>query len=159
MWQYRYPIAQLIADFKYHRHYSYGHNLAKAASIRFASAYLNEQYPDFLVPTPLHWRRRLMRGFNQSEQLAATLSSSLQIPVAPLLKRPQYTAPQQSLNRPQRQQNLRGAFSVSGNVEGKRLAIIDDVMTTGATATEISRCLLQAGAAEIHIWCLARTPH
>ncbi|MFA7555378.1 MAG: phosphoribosyltransferase family protein [Spongiibacteraceae bacterium] len=158
VWLYHPPIAQLIGGFKYHKHYSYGRTLALAASGKFANAYSDTCLPDIIAPTPLHWWRQFKRGFNQSAHLAEQLSSSLGIPLERPLQRHKTTAAQQSLNAKQRKQNLKGAFTVMGDVQGKTIAIVDDVMTTGATADEISRCLLAAGATEVHIWCLARTP-
>ena len=159
VWHYRPPIAQLISGFKYNNRYSYGQTLVKIMAEQLVSTHYGSHLPDLIVPTPLHWRRQLKRGFNQSQQLAHYLSSRLHVPLALAVKREKMTSPQQSLNARQRRQNLRGAFTVTGNVDGKRLALVDDVMTTGATVTEISRSLLAAGALEIHIWCLARTPH
>ncbi|MEE8058380.1 MAG: phosphoribosyltransferase family protein [Pseudomonadales bacterium] len=157
-WHYSPPIAQLISSFKYNHRYSYGHTLAKIMGFKLASAYTHNNLPDVIIATPLHWYRQLRRGFNQSEQLTQSLAKHLNIPPLRAVKRCKSTPPQQSLNARQRKQNLQGAFTVCADVTGKRLALVDDVMTTGATASEISRCLLKAGAAEIHIWCLARTP-
>ena len=157
-WHYRAPIAQLISGFKYNSHYSYGHTLAKIMTTRLVSAYIKQPFPDLVTAIPLHWTRRLKRGFNQSEQLARHYAKVLDITTAPTVKRCKATAPQQSLDALQRQQNLRGAFSAIADVTGRRIALVDDVMTTGATASEVSRCLLEAGAMEVHIWCLARTP-
>ncbi len=157
-WPYSPPIAQLISGFKYNRHYSYGQSLGKVLASKLASTYKHNNIPQLIVPTPLHWWRQLQRGFNQSEQLASCLSSQLQVPISRAVKRIKPTPPQQTLNAQQRRHNLQGVFTVTRPVRGKRLALVDDVMTTGATAAEISRCLLSAGALEVHVWCLARTP-
>ena len=158
IWEYHPPIAQLISAFKYNRQLSYGNVLFKIAASRFASAYYHSLYPDILTPVPLHWRRRLVRGFNQSELIAQHLAKQLHIPLMRTLKRTKSTASQQSLDANTRRRNLKGAFRVTEHVEGKVIAVVDDVMTTGATAEEISKCLLHAGAKQVHIWCLARTP-
>lgn len=157
-WLYAPPVAQLIAAFKYEQRLSYGETLAKINAKTLVSTYRQRQLPDLITPTPLHWRRHLQRGFNQSDLLAQHYAKQLNIPLQQLIKRDKATPPQQALNAKQRKQNLSNAFSVCGNVRGKSVALVDDVMTTGATATEISRCLLAAGAREVHIWCLARTP-
>lgn len=159
LWRYSPPIAQLIAGFKYSHHYSYGRSMAQMMAAALADNYHPADLPDQILPAPLHWTRRLKRGFNQSTQLATPIAARLHLPVCSPLKRIKSTPPQQSLGAARRQQNLRGAFAVCAEVTGQRLAIVDDVMTTGATAAEMSRCLLAAGAKEIHIWCLARTPH
>lgn len=159
IWLYQPPVAQLLSAFKYQKKLSYGHMLAKIASKQIASAYLPSALPEVLCPIPLHWRRHLQRGFNQSELLASRFSCYLDIPLAHHLCRRQSTPPQQGLNAKQRANNLRNVFSVQGDVRDKTIAVVDDVMTTGATAAEASHCLLAAGAKAVHIWCLARTPH
>jgi ComF family protein len=159
IWLYQPPVAQLIAAFKYHKKLSYGHMLTKMASKQIASAYLQAGLPDLLCPIPLHWRRRLQRGFNQSELLASGFAKHLDIPLHFHLSRYKSTPAQQGLNAKQRASNLRHVFRVQGDVRNKTIAVVDDVMTTGATATAASHCLLAAGAKAVHIWCLARTPH
>ncbi|ARN76349.1 hypothetical protein BST96_08885 [Oceanicoccus sagamiensis] len=154
---YQYPVAELIAGFKYNRQLSYGKVLSLTGLNGFVSAYTYE-FPDIITPIPLHWRRRLKRGFNQSEQIATYLAKGMDIPTLPLLQRSQFTPPQQQLDAQQRRQNLRGAFEATQNLAGQCVAVVDDVMTTGATATEVSKVLLEAGAGEVHIWVLARTP-
>ncbi|MEP5569263.1 MAG: ComF family protein [Halioglobus sp.] len=115
---------------------------------------------DVLIPVPLHWRRQWRRGFNQAELLAWELQR-----IYPwltvnthLLRRHQATGAQTGMDARQRSGNLRGAFTVTGRCDNLRVALIDDVMTTGATASEIAKGLKQAGAARVEIWCLARTP-
>ncbi len=154
---YQYPIAELIAGFKYKKQLSYGRTLSKIALKGFVSAYSGDM-PDIITATPLHWRRRLKRGFNQSEHIASYLAKALGIRSLPLLKRCQFTPPQQQLDAQQRRHNLSRAFAATSALKGQSVAVVDDVMTTGATATEISKVLLKAGAGEVHIWVLARTP-
>lgn len=114
---------------------------------------------DVLVPVPLHWRRRLQRGFNQSRELAGELGRELELPLAPgILKRVVDTPAQQGLDRRQRRRNLRRAFTVARPVAGRRIAVVDDVVTTAATSRALARVLLDAGAAGVEIWCVARTP-
>jgi ComF family protein len=159
IWFYQPPIAQLITSFKYESRLSYGKTLAKMGSTSLVGAYKQKILPSIICPIPLHWQRRFKRGFNQSEIIASVFSSQLKIPLDHLLVRSQATPHQLGLKAKQRRQNLSNAFAVTGEVTGKTIAVVDDVMTTGATATAASRCLLDAGAAEVHIWCLARTPH
>lgn len=155
---YQPPVSQLIAGFKYRGRYSYGRTLAaELAQCVDATAI------DALVPVPLHWRRRWTRGFNQAELIADELGRALALPVrGAWLRRLRATPPQQGLDAPARAGNLRGAFTLRAALReapaGLRLALIDDVVTTGATATELSRLLLDAGAATVQVWCLARTP-
>ncbi len=154
---YHYPVAELISGFKYNRQLSYGKVLCLADLDRFVSANTDNK-PDIITPIPLHWRRQLKRGFNQSEHIATYLAKGMGIPMQPLLKRSQFTQPQQQLDARQRRQNLHGAFEATRDLDGQCIAVVDDVMTTGATAAEVSKVLLEAGAAEVHIWVLARTP-
>lgn len=116
--------------------------------------------PDVIVPVPMHWRRKLSRGFNHCEQLAEQLGQSLQLPVFKGLRRIRNSPPQQGLSAAQRHRNLQGAFALQGkqSVEGLSIALLDDVITTGSTAEAISQLLLAAGARDVHIWSLARTP-
>jgi len=115
--------------------------------------------PDLIVPVPLHWKRRFVRGFNQSQWLANYLGQQLNISVDnKLLTRTRNTPPQQQLKRKQRQKNLKGAFQVNHTLNGQHIALIDDVVTTGSTASELARLLKKAGASRVDIWCLARTP-
>jgi ComF family protein len=118
---------------------------------------------DLLLPVPLHWRRLLWRGFNQAALLGLAIRSrETQLRSVPLrtnmLQRRRATPAQTSLNAQQRGANLQAAFRVRGDVRGLRVAVLDDVMTTGATANAIAEALKAAGAADVQLWCLARTP-
>jgi ComF family protein len=100
----------------------------------------------------------MRRGFNQAHALADMLSKATAIPVAPLVTRQGKVRPQKVLDRKTRFANLRGAFQCKARLSGETVAVIDDVITTGATAELLSECLLKAGAGSVHIWALARTP-
>ncbi len=115
---------------------------------------------DLLVPVPMHWRRLLRRGYNQAELLAARLAGQLPgTRMRPrLLRRQRATAAQSGMDARQRSHNLRGAFTVREPCDNLRIAVVDDVLTTGATASEAARALRAAGARQVEIWCLARTP-
>lgn len=95
-----------------------------------------------LVPVPLHWRRELRRGFNQAELIASELSKQTSMPMLKLLRRRRYTTTQTMLTRGERLKNLRGAFSVCGDLGGYRsIILIDDVFTTGSTSEECAQLL------------------
>src|SRR5215471_1051800 len=116
---------------------------------------------DALVPVPLHWRRLWARRFNQSAVLAATVSRQAGVPVAAdALKRVRPTAQQVGLSRTERAANVQGAFRVPGDgkaaVAGRRLVLIDDVLTSGATVDGCARALLRAGAANVDVLVFAR---
>ena len=105
--------------------------------------------PDRIVPVPLHRQRRLERGYNQSERLAAGLAAVLELPVeAERLTRPRPTRSQTALSKPERWRNVEAAFAVPdpGGVGGQRVLLVDDVLTTGATAVAAARALRSAGA-------------
>jgi ComF family protein len=112
-----------------------------------------------LVPVPLHPRRRRERGFNQAELLAQELSrrTRLEIAAAALVRR-RPTAPQTGLSAAERRANVRGAFAVRrrAQVAGRVVVLVDDVLTTGATATACARTLSAAGASEVRLLTVAR---
>ncbi len=117
---------------------------------------LEEFKADLLVPIPLFRRRLCQRGFNQSLLLARALRLE-GLPIATrLLRRVRETAPQSGLKAFQRRRNLRGAFALEKSLRGERVLLLDDVMTTGATARECSRVLLSGGAGAVAVAVLAR---
>jgi ComF family protein len=112
---------------------------------------------DVIVPVPLHPERHAERGFNQSAELARQLGRSLHLPVVESLAvRRRATRPQVGLHLAERRRNLAGAFG-AGPVAGLRVAIVDDVTTTGTTLQELASVLVQAGALAVDAWCVART--
>jgi len=116
---------------------------------------------DALVPVPLHWRRLWARRFNQSAMLAAAISAESGVPIAAgVLKRVKPTAQQVGLSRTERAANVQGAFRVPpedrGAVAGRRLVLVDDVLTSGATVDGCARALLRAGAANVDVLIFAR---
>jgi len=128
-------------------------------------AYLLRSLPrdeafDAIVPVPLHWWRRWNRGFNQSELLARALSRSTGIPVRDALRRTRPTASQAGLSNTARRRNMVQAFRCRREiaVRGKRILLVDDVMTSGATANACASALLAAGAASVDVLVAARVP-
>ena len=113
--------------------------------------------PDMLVaPVPLHWLRLWWRRFNQSAELARLLAAELGVECLPdLLLRTRYTTPQTRLSGRRRRVNLKGAFAVNRRhrerLKGQTVLLVDDVLTTGATAEACTRALKRAGAAEVHV--------
>jgi ComF family protein len=127
------------------------------------SSYLLRSLPrdeafDFIVPVPLHWRRQWSRGFNQSELLARALSRSTGIPVSRALRRVKAGASQAGLSNSARRRNVNQAFRCRAGeaMRGKRVLLLDDVMTTGSTAASCARALKGAGAARVALLTLAR---
>jgi ComF family protein len=112
-----------------------------------------------LVPVPLHPRRKRERGFNQAEWLAAELARRVPVRLAPaVLVRRKETAPQTGLSASARRANVRGAFAVRrrAQVDGRVVVLVDDVLTTGATALACAQALRQAGAAQVRLLTAAR---
>jgi len=137
-------------------------NIADLLGPLMASVFLeswNRDQIDMLVPIPLHPRRRRERGFNQSALLARSIARWIAIPVCDgVLTRVRHTAPQVGLTDVERTRNLKDAFRCSGpaKVRGKRILLIDDVMTTGATAASAASVLSQAGAQRVSVLTAAR---
>ncbi len=115
---------------------------------------------DYVVPVPLHPRRYVERGFNQSERIARLVSEITHVPFLDPLKRTVNTVKQATLDKKDREQNVANAFRVStkclDSIVGKRIVLIDDVYTTGSTLNECAKPLLQAGACEVSGWSIAR---
>jgi len=118
---------------------------------------VDERY-DLIVPVPLHWHRRWRRGYNQAELLARGVAKRRRIPVVNALRRRKPTANQAGLTSAGRRRNMAGAFEARGAVElrSKRILLIDDVFTTGATASACARALKKAGAGSVSLLTLAR---
>jgi ComF family protein len=115
--------------------------------------------PELIVPMPLHPARLRERGFNQALELARPLGLRLGIPVAPdLVRRVRAGQPQSSLAKPRRRANVRGAFNVRAALDACHVGVVDDVLTTGASADELARTLKRAGAKRVDVWVVARTP-
>ncbi|WP_458376977.1 double zinc ribbon domain-containing protein [Pseudomonas fluorescens] len=161
-WTYSFPVDSLITRFKHGAKWPFGRLLAEllAQSLQYR---FDEtlQRPDALVPVPLAAKRLRQRGFNQASMLARWLSASLNIPCdETLLKRVQDTSAQQELKADDRKKNLLNAFALTPGapIKGRHLALVDDVLTTGATAQALARLLMSAGASRVDVYCLARTP-
>lgn len=158
---YAHPWDALIAHFKFHS----ALDLAPALARRLLDAFERSgaSAPTLLLPLPLSDARLRERGHNQAWELARRIGRALHCPAdARLLLRVKDTPHQLAFPPEQRASNVRGAFAVEprrlAEVRGRRVTLVDDVMTTGATAVEASRTLLQAGASEVHVWVVARTP-
>jgi ComF family protein len=147
-------LRQLIHLFKYGRMKP----LARTLAANLASALPRDQKFDVVVPMPLHWRRKWQRGFNQAELLARRTARRCGIPVANAVRRIRSTAAQAGLSNAQRRENVAGAFQLRNRraIQGRRVLLIDDVMTTGATASACALALKRGGAASVTLLALAR---
>ena len=130
--------------------------LARPLGRLLAAAVPGEETFDAIVPVPLHWLRRWHRGFNQSEILARGLGRQLGVPLVFALRRARSTQVQAGLSNTARRQNVAQAFRSRHSVTGKRILLVDDVMTTGSTAAACARALKRAGAARVSLVTVAR---
>jgi ComF family protein len=152
------PVRELVHRLKYYDRMELakplGAWMARAGKDILAEA-------DLLVPVPLHRRRLAARKFNQAQALAAAISAQCGVPSGPLvLERMKPTLPQTGLSRTQRALNMQGALRVAegmaSRIEGRAIVLIDDVMTSGATANAASRALLRGGAKRVDVLVFAR---
>ena len=151
---YGFPVDAVIRRLKYAADLALVEPLAALLAERAGEGML----PDCMIPMPLSVQRLQERGFNQSMEIARSLARRLQVEVAATAcKRVRHTPPQASLPLDQRRANIRGAFACNTDLDGARVAIVDDVLTSGATLNELARVLRQAGAAEVTGWVVART--
>jgi ComF family protein len=158
---YQHPWDELITRFKFHAALDLAPVLVQ--QMLRAHARSGAPAPSLLIPMPLAERRLRERGYNQAWELARRLAAALHCAAdARLLLRIRETPHQLALAPGQRAQNVRGAFAVEparrGELQGRDVTLVDDVMTTGASAAEAARVLLQAGAARVDVWVAARTP-
>jgi len=152
LWRYEFPCDRLVQALKYRARIA----LAVYFAGRLASRPLPEV--DLVVPMPLHRRRLRERGFNQAVEIARALAHQRDWPLGPRVAvRSRYTVPQLGLPYAERTRNVRGAFTCPLDLSGKRVGVIDDVMTTGATLNELARVLKRAGASRVDNFVIART--
>lgn len=154
---YDFPLDKLVQALKYREHLILVNFLADALARRISSR------PDCMVAMPLHPARLRERGFNQSLLLARRILRQLEIPLLEhACERVRDTPPQTGLPWKEREKNMRQAFACKADTDlrGRHVAIVDDVMTTGASIGELAHAMKQAGAREVSAWVVARTlPH
>ena len=152
------PLRRVVQKFKYGRKVSLGRPLGQLMA-QGCAEFLNECPVELILPVPLHPKRLRWRGFNQSVLLARQVSRAYGIPVDPfVVRRNKETPPQTQLTEEERRKNVRGVFSLNPQkrIEGKRVLLVDDVYTSGATVNECSRVLKKGGAQEVYVVTLAR---
>lgn len=160
-WRYGSPIDAVIQAYKFRRLDYLGEHLAAAIAGGCAlSLALGTGEPALVSHVPLHWRRRLARGYDQAREIALPLARALALSFRATLRRRRATPAQSSLERGERLANLRDVFKVTSarQVAGRRILLIDDVATTGATLDAAARTLKAAGAREVIGLVAARTP-
>lgn len=158
VYRYTFPISRLIHDLKFHARIE----IAGFLGCRMAQAAVKSgiSMPQCLIPVPLHRSRVAERGYNQSLEIARAAGTMLDIPVCyGHLRRTVNTPPQSTAAAAARGRNLRGAFAVAEHCTPllEHIAVIDDVITTGATANELARVLCSNGVVRADVWAVART--
>jgi ComF family protein len=148
-------LRQLIHLFKYNAVRPLASHFGKLLAIALPRT---ERF-DVIVPMPLHWRRRWQRGYNQSALLAREIAKTWNAPVRQVVRRRKFTRPQAGLTNSKRRLNVEGAFQIKRGVrlDGMRVLLVDDVITTGASASACARVLKRAGARQVTVLAVART--
>jgi len=152
---YSFPLDKLVQALKF------GERLMLVDGLADSLAQRVEVRPDCIIAMPLHPSRLRERGFNQSTELARRVANILNIPLLPhACQRVRDTPPQSALKWKERGKNMRKAFICTQDLSGKHVAVVDDVMTSGASLNEVAVALRSAGAHEVSAWVIARTlPH
>ncbi len=163
---YAFPWDSLITQFKFQGQVELAGALAQRLLAVLPEAPADDSASmarTLVVPVPLAPGRLAQRGYNQAWEVARRVAAARRLPsLADALLRSVDATPQAGLGRAERQRNLRAAFSIDparrAALQGRRVALVDDVVTTGATAREAAAALLRAGAAAVEVWAVARTP-
>ena len=158
-WGYAGAAQEVVQQFKYRRRWRLGRWLAESMTAQARAAFPLEEV-DAVAPVPPHWLKRRLQGFNAAEDLAAAVARSLKLPCAPhALSRRRWTVTQTRLGWQERFRNVRGAFVAPAARRGYRsLLLVDDVLTSGATANACALALKAAGVARVFVLTAARTP-
>lgn len=160
LWYYKDDVRKSIHRFKFHNARSYADIYGRLLAVKLLDSFFEDM--DIISWVPISPLRRFSRGYDQSELLAKAISKELGIPAVPTLRKVRHTRPQSSLlNIAQRRANVLGAYKVRNPkvVAGKRILLVDDVITTAATASECAKILLTASASEVYFAAIAATSH
>lgn len=157
--RYEWPLDALITRFKFVGDLAAGRVLSALMVAHLSSRWRASPAPrpQLLIPVPLHAQRLRERGFNQALELARPIAQALALSlIVDGLCRQRATPPQTGLNALHRRRNMRGAFAINTDVQGRDVALVDDVVTTAATVRECAKVLKRAGAASVQVWAVAR---
>ena len=154
LFRYEEPVRHLIHALKFQARYACARLMGGLLADKLVGL---EEQPSIIIPVPLHPSRYHERGYNQSLEIARTLSNRLDIPVDyQSCIRLNATQPQTELTAVQRRRNIKNAFTIAKPLKATRVAILDDVVTTGATVNELAKVLRKAGIERIDVWACAR---
>lgn len=149
-----FPVNALLRRYKYAGFLA----IAEIMGTLLAEQIQNENWPDLVIPMPLHPSRLKERGFNQAVEIARIVCGRTGLPLERnACSRIRTTPSQAGLPLQARRKNLRGVFACNLDLSGRRVVLLDDVMTTGASLDELARCVKDAGAAHVACWVVART--
>lgn len=152
------PVDTIIHHFKYRKKTKLATMLGQGMASTIKSDFFLKT-SEVIIPVPLFWWKTLKRGYNQADFLADVISQECSIDVAPILKRTKNTKTQTRLNENLRRENVFNTFKLTDNgIRDKRVLLIDDVLTTGATMNECARILKEAGAKQVYSCVAAITP-
>jgi len=158
-YRYDFPIDGIIQRLKYQQHLPSGRLLGSLLASEVAHRLNTFEQPDVLLPVPMHATRYRQRGFNHAAEIATWCGQSLGIASCPqFVERRFDTGSLAGLSRAERGLHIRGAFRVVEDLQGLTVAVVDDVLTTGATAGELATELLDNGVKSVQLWAVARTP-
>lgn len=157
LYHYETPIDYLISRLKFSQQLAYAEILGSLLTDHLLTMKNMEELPEVLLPVPLHKKRLIKRGFNQSLEIAKVISKELNIPISyQLIERDKATKAQSKLNIKQRKKNIKGCFTLKKMPDYQHIAIIDDVVTTGSTCNELANVLKVAGVKKVGVWSIAR---
>ncbi|HSH71639.1 MAG TPA: ComF family protein [Methylophilaceae bacterium] len=152
LFRYEYPLDSML------QRYKYGQSLTMADTFASLMTSTISTKPDLVIPMPLHPQRLQERGFNQSLEIARIIAQKMDIRLeTTACKRIKLSPPQASLPLKQRVKNMKGAFSCDTSLDGLHVALLDDVMTTGASLNALAKAVKSAGARHVECWVVART--
>lgn len=158
LFRYDSPLPQWLYSIKFRHHMGYLTVLGELLASHLNQILSPSEYPEMIIPMPLHPHRQQKRGFNQAMELAKFIGKIINIPVENhYCHRIRDTEQQSQLPFEERKRNLRSAFRVDTRLCTKSVAIVDDVVTTGATVRSLAKALRTQGVSQISVWCAART--
>ena len=148
----------MITQLKFHHHLIYANLFGALLTKKITLAYQDDRLPELIIPVPLHPSRLCERGFNQALEIAKPISKKLHLTInTQTCTRRINTLPQSLLPASERKSNIQHAFALIKNTSAKHIALVDDVITTGNTISELANTFKKIGVEKVDVWCCART--